>query len=466
MDDSSLIEVFDQVMPLLLRKEVTDDEAISTMIITSSTGDLKNFVIDENHLDNYLQTALRLCEYMSARCPNDSIVDDYKGATLRKMQKFHLAYKSYEQAMLKAKQQYFDCPMNDLDGQEYIPKLIIFIRSSIVAVAAGRTMDLVDSDEQLSFLNEAENAASMVLRSMGNLEEGAKEALIEQLVELYNNMGITEKNRENYDQAYVFFRRALDMKPDDGHALVQLASIEDKTSHDNYDTIWQTKSLNAEYISGLFDGYSTRFESELVDKLHYRGHEFVHDAMKSSLTLTNKPFDAVKQIIELGCGTGLLGNLIAREMPSAILHGVDISQRMVDIARERKTSAGTGVYSKVVHGDALEYITSLDEKSCDCILAADVFIYIGDISHVLKESSKCLVDSGIVVFTVESYHENSLSEFGLRLLKSGRFGHSKKYIHHVAKENGFKVQSWEDCVLRQQGGADVNGAVVVLVKLH
>ena len=465
LDDPSLIEVFDQVMPLLLRNEVTDDEVVSS-VVTTSTGELHNFVIDEKHLENYLQTALRLCEYMSARCPNESIVDDYKGATLRKMQKPQLAYKSYERAMLKAKQQYFDCPMTDLDGQECIPKLIIFIRSSIAAAAAGRTMDLVDSDEQLSFLNEAENAASEALRSMSNLGEGAKKALMEQLVELYNNMGITEKNRENYDRAYVFFRRSLDMKPDDGHALVQLASIENKTSHDNYDIISQAKSLNAEYISGLFDGYSTRFESELVDKLHYRGHEYVHDSMKSALTLTNKPFASVKHIVELGCGTGLLGNLIASEMPSTILHGVDISQRMIDIARERKTSAGAGVYSNVVHGDALEYLSTLARKSCDCILASDVFIYIGDISDILRESSKCLVDSGIIVFTVESFDENSLSELGLRLLKSGRFGHSKKYVYHVANENGFKVHSWRDCVLRQQGGADVNGAVVVLVKSH
>jgi predicted TPR repeat methyltransferase len=135
---------------------------------------------------------------------------------------------------------------------------------------------------------------------------------------------------------------------------------------------------------------------------------------------------------------------------------------MAEVSRARKTAAGKSVYSSVIHGDALQYLATLDRNSQDCILASDVFIYIGDISQVLSESSKCLVDSGIVAFTVESLHDSS--EFGLRLLKSGRFGHSKKYIQKVADENGFKLLSWDECVLRQQGGADVNGATVVLVK--
>lgn len=136
---------------------------------------------------------------------------------------------------------------------------------------------------------------------------------------------------------------------------------------------------------------------------------------------------------------------------------------MVEASRERQTYKETNVYSNVAHGDAVQFLSTLNETSCDAILASDVFIYIGDLSEILKESYKSLVDSGIVAFTVESL-EDSSSDSGLRLLKSGRFGHSKTYIERVAGEHGFKIYSWNDCVLRQQGGADVNGATVVLVK--
>ena len=135
---------------------------------------------------------------------------------------------------------------------------------------------------------------------------------------------------------------------------------------------------------------------------------------------------------------------------------------MTDVSHERKSIHGREVYNAGLgKGDAAFYLSSLEKESIDCILASDVFIYVGDISALLHESFKCLARKGLIVFTVESYDEEG--EF--RLLKSGRFGHSKQYIEKVAKLNGFEVLTWEDCILRQQGGQDVKGATVVLKKI-
>ena len=120
--------------------------------------------------------------------------------------------------------------------------------------------------------------------------------------------------------------------------------------------------------------------------------------------------------------------------------------------------------------DAAQYLSTLERQSIDCVVASDVFIYIGDISAVLQESSKCLVQGGLIAFTVESYGDNqdsnnvgdSDNKPGLRLLPSGRFGHSKSYISNLAMTEGFEVASWKDCVLRKQGGQDVKGAAIVL----
>jgi predicted TPR repeat methyltransferase len=460
IDDSMLTAAFEQVMPLLLSKEETIEDIASGPISTDGV-ELQSIANDGRHLDNYLRTALRLCEYIAAKCPNETLVDEFKGATLRKGKQPLLAYQSYQNAMDKARQQYIDS--TQIDSEQYNLKLYNFIRASILASAAGREAGL-DSDKCLSLLAEAESATSNAMKYLDDQDATVKNAIYEKLTDLYNNMGIIEKKRENYNQAYLCFRKALEIKPDDGHALVQLASIEDKTIGHDFDTISNVKSLDAEYVSALFDGYSTRFESELVDKLQYKGHAFVHSAMKTALAELNKTPSSVDKIIDLGCGTGLLGDIIANEMPSTTLIGVDLSQRMTEVSRARKTAGGKSVYSTVIHGHAIEYLATLDRNSCDCILASDVFIYIGDISQVLYESSKCLVDSGIVAFTVESLDDGTSESSGLKLLKSGRFGHSKKYIEQVAADNGFKLLSWDDCVLRQQGGADVNGATVVLVK--
>ena len=457
IDDSSVLAVFEHVMPLLLSQTVAVDD-LAGVRTESSADDLHRCIANRQHLDNYIQTALHLCEFVNSKCPNETITNEYKGATLRKLQQPQLAYESYVDAMTKAKQEYRRRKADE-DSNQCVSRLTNFIRTSILAAAAGMEAG-IDSDHCLSHLIEADNVSSEMKASIGTQEDQIKG----QFADLYNQMGIIEKKREKYDRAYENFNRALQANPNDGHALVHLASIENKASGGDFSLLSKVNSLDANYVSGLFDGYSTRFESELVGKLDYRGHLFVYEAMKSVLRDLNKPPLLMKQIVELGCGTGLLGDIIANEIPSTNLLGVDISQRMVEISKGRKSKTGKTVYSNVVHGDAVQYLSTLDEESCDAILASDVFIYIGDISAVLRESWKCLVDSGIVAFTLEGLDDDKDHELGLRLLKSGRFGHSRKYIEMVASQNGFKLQFWDDCILRKQGGVDVKGATVVLIK--
>ena len=133
---------------------------------------------------------------------------------------------------------------------------------------------------------------------------------------------------------------------------------------------------------------------------------------------------------------------------------------MVELSRERKTNRGSEVYTSVETKEATEFLSALDQK-VDAILASDVIIYVGDLSPLLGESFKCIANDGLLGFTIESYEGKN----GLKLQKSGRFGHSKSYITKVAKDKGFEVLSWEDCTLRQQGGKDVKGASVILRKV-
>ena len=66
-----------------------------------------------------------------------------------------------------------------------------------------------------------------------------------------------------------------------------------------------------------------------------------------------------------------------------------------------------------------------------------MYLYILVTYQVLRESSKCLATNGMISFTVENYETNEDSA-------------------------GFEVLSWDDCVLRQQGGKGVRGSTVIL----
>ena len=471
IDDKSLLAVFSRIMPLALSSVRTGFRS-DEMTISSSDGS----IVDTHSPNNsYLQTALQLCDFVAVKRPDEPVVDEYKGATLRKLKQPRLAYQSYHQAMLKSKQRYLNhCDASGND-QKYddvcLAYLENFIKSSILVSAAGREAGSIDPEAQMSYLLDAEKHAApfcqntdqaLSIRDESTFLEAAKATMLD----LYNNMGIVEKKRGAFPQARRFFRKALELKANDGHALVQLASIEAGGGDD--DIVVNVKELDPAYVSALFDGYSSRFESELVDVLQYKGHSLLYDALQATWGKSSTPASSFKSIVDLGCGTGLLGELVANDMPWVKVHGVDLSQRMIDISRTRKTKIGGNVYASVTNKDAAKYLSKLENQAVDCVLASDVFIYIGDISSILKESSRCLAQNGLVGFTVESYESSSIGSdcTGLKLLPSGRFGHSKRYIENMAASNGFHVSCWNNCILRKQGGKDVKGATVILRKAH
>lgn len=455
--------------PLLL---VAFEETLKLLLssITATLGEsfevLPTGILGGNESNHDpLQLSLQLCDYVGTKCPNEPLVDEFRGATLRQLKHGELAYQSYMQAWIKSREHYHNCSTQQSEVDECYVQLKIFLKTAILAAAAAREAG-ISYDDQMSYLTEVETYAIPVLVPTKKHDDVQrqmkKDDLVKEIVELYNNMGILEKKRGSLSQAKMLFRKALDINPTDGHALVQLASI--SSQDEDGQIISEVKRLDPEYVVGLFDGYASRFESELVDVLKYTGHLLVYDSLRNALDPNAK---YINTIIDIGCGTGLLGELIAREMPWVAIHGTDLSQRMVEISRERKTDSGgkRSVYKTVSNLDASEFLSTFGRESVDCVVASDVFIYIGDISTVLENCSKCLVERGLIGFTIEK-HEllKNDSTNGLTLLPSGRFGHSKEYIYQMAENYGFKIHSWRDVVLRQQAGSDVDGAVVIMQK--
>ena len=432
VEEASLLKAFETVMPLL----INNINPHKTEVSISADGTLSNVN------GSPIQSAIDICNLVEMKLPAISMVDEYRGALFRRLKQQQLAYESYHKAYIKSKQRM----ESDMDNIDLVNG---FLHTSILVAAASREAG-GDLEHQMQYLNEAEQVAKPLLESIDDIDEQSQDVFRDRIVDLYNNLGIAEKKQGSMKRAQEYFQRALEINPNDGHATVQLSSI-DESSTGN------VKRLDNEYVSSLFDGYSSRFESELVDTLHYKGHSLVYNALVSALEQLGRSPSSVKKVVDCGCGTGLLGELIANNMPWVKLSGVDLSHRMIDASRERKVyNAGLS------QGDAEAHLLTLGKESIDCILASDVFIYVGDISALLHESFKCLASNGLVGFSIESYDDDE-GEF--RLLKSGRFGHSKQYIEKVAELNGFEILTWEDCILRQQGGQDVKGATVVLKKI-
>jgi len=179
-------------------------------------------------------------------------------------------------------------------------------------------------------------------------------------------------------------------------------------------------------------------------------------------------------ILDLGCGTGLMCPLL-RNISQSII-GVDISSKMIAKAKLKDC------YDDLVVSEINSYLLrSLANASfsVDIIIAADVFVYFGELEEVFQLCKALLQKghhSGYFAFTVESLDHLSLTTGDTnnknmkmdmyRILSSGRYAHSKQYINQLATSiEDFHVVICESIILRLNNNQPVIGYMVILVLL-
>jgi predicted TPR repeat methyltransferase len=195
-------------------------------------------------------------------------------------------------------------------------------------------------------------------------------------------------------------------------------------------------------ISTVYDQHAVHYDQHMVGTLKYRIPDLLLDAM--ARLLPSRKLD----ILDLGCGTGLLG---ARFRPLArTLRGVDISPKMLELARQRR------IYDDLICGELVEFLQT-QAQELDLVVAADVFAYIGDLSRVFDEARNALKRGGLFGFSAEAGEGR---DFVLR--PALRYAHSAAYLRKLSQEHGFIVETIESKVLRREDGDDVRGHIAIL----
>ena len=196
------------------------------------------------------------------------------------------------------------------------------------------------------------------------------------------------------------------------------------------------------FIVNLFDSYADNFERHLVDKLKYRMPILLADAIRRFVGS-----DAL-DILDLGCGTGLMGERL-RPLKRT-LTGVDLSPNMLEKARRRD------IYDHLVASDLTKFLET-QNKAFNLAVAADVFVYLGDLSQVFRGVRNALRDGGLFGFSVEASDDG---EFVLR--RTLRYAHSVDYLRNLAERYQFIVETIEPQVIRQDSGADIHGHLAIM----
>lgn len=198
-------------------------------------------------------------------------------------------------------------------------------------------------------------------------------------------------------------------------------------------------SMPPAFVERLFDQYAPRFEAALVDGLQYRGPQILLQRLQAS------GFVSAHRVLDLGCGTGLMGEAIRAF--AGRLEGVDISARMLAGAQAK------GVYDALHKRDIARM--EVGGARYDLIIAADVFAYVGALEGVIGWCRAALDEGGLLAFTVEA------GEADVTLRESRRFAHGRAYLADLLDRAGFAVTDIAACVVRQDRGADIASWCVV-----
>ena len=207
----------------------------------------------------------------------------------------------------------------------------------------------------------------------------------------------------------------------------------------------------ADYLETVFDGYAASFEQHLVS-LGYRVPGVMRDMLLD--LLAESATGGLGRVLDLGCGTGLLGVLIA-DLPRSHLAGIDLSANMLAEARAKE------IYDTLETGDIAAWLEA-GTAPWDVVLAADVFCYFGTLAELFHLVRRRLRHGGEFLFSVEL--AVAPGEPGWRLGPQGRFAHRRDYVLRCLAEAGLDVVAVREEALRFEQDAAVPGLVIAARK--
>jgi ubiquinone/menaquinone biosynthesis C-methylase UbiE len=142
---------------------------------------------------------------------------------------------------------------------------------------------------------------------------------------------------------------------------------------------------------------------------------FYEDAAIDDL-IAHVRFDQAESIFEFGCGTGRLASrLLTKHLPSSASYfGIDLSQTMVDISKQRV--APFAERAKVALSDG-SILLPLHDRSVDQVISTYVLDLLSetDIRQFISEARRVLVPGGKLCLISLTFGEAALSRIISRL---------------------------------------------------
>jgi predicted TPR repeat methyltransferase len=137
-------------------------------------------------------------------------------------------------------------------------------------------------------------------------------------------------------------------------------------------------------VADRYDGWAPSYDEDLA------AWSYQAPATVADIVLTRQP--SAGSLLDVGCGTGLVGQALrARGFAGRIL-GLDISQESLEVARRN------GAYDALDPAD-LQQRLPRDDDSVDALVCVGVMTYLPDVEAVWREFARVVRSRGLIVAT-------------------------------------------------------------------
>jgi len=137
-------------------------------------------------------------------------------------------------------------------------------------------------------------------------------------------------------------------------------------------------------VARRYDEWAKSYDEDLA-AWSYQAPAVVADAVLARRSATDS-------VLDVGCGTGLVGRALRSRGFAGRLLGVDISEASLAMARE------TGAYDALEPAD-LQQRLAFDDDSVDAVVCVGVMTYLPDVEAAWREFARVTRPQGIVVAT-------------------------------------------------------------------
>ncbi len=146
-----------------------------------------------------------------------------------------------------------------------------------------------------------------------------------------------------------------------------------------------------------------------------------------------------KNILDLGCGEGYVTRLIANALPKSEIHGIDISDKMLSIAKRKEEKNQQGIIYH--HGNMID-LSRFEDATFDTLSAALSTHYI-PLKHEVnfyKEASRVLKQGGY--FIIGAISLEALWNINTGSMKGYKENEGKLFKNKIERISGKKQEVW------------------------